>query len=132
MVFGCGIDVEELDRFNKYKSFSESAEFLSMIYTNDELNNFYQYDFSLCLALGFSCKEAYFKAFGLSWLNSQIGWTDIELIFSDRPSKQSATVNFYGYAENIIREQSILQPTQFSFSYTEAYVIFEAQLLCRK
>ena len=79
-VFGCGIDLEELSRFDKYIR-NNDYSLMEDICTERELMNVAG-DKRARLALSFSCKEAFFKALGVSWTNSNISWKDIELLFS--------------------------------------------------
>ena len=83
MILGCGIDIEEAKRFDQYKD--GDAVFIRLVEdiftaTEIEINNSIKDDPAFCI--GFMCKEAVFKALNVSWLNSDIRWKDIEMIFS--------------------------------------------------
>ena len=55
----------------------------------------------LRFALSFSCKEAFFKALGVSWTNSNIFWKDIELLF-DGPEIEDYSVELSEYAKETL------------------------------
>ncbi len=128
-VFGCGIDLEELDRFNKkISSGTTITDFAQMVYSPAEITNNLniqpQYTFPLC----FSCKEAFFKAFGVSWTNSDIGWKDIELLFLDKKDLYNYTIRLSGYADELYRAKNG-RAVESSLQYTDKYVIFQVILL---
>jgi len=131
MLFGIGIDIEEHQRFVKYGSSDHNHDLLLSIFTQREIINYTGFNSHFCFALSFSCKEAFFKSLGISWNNSPILWTNIELLFEDAPEKQKATVLFSGYAEQYIQQQNIKLPVDFSYSIDDKHIIFEAYLSCQ-
>lgn len=132
MLFGVGIDIEDHLRFLKYKNSDSKLEYLLSIYSKNELKNYANYNSHLCFALSFSCKESLFKAFGVSWNNSKMQWTDIELLFSDIPENKKARVKFSGYATELIEKYHITYPPEFSYSISDTHIIFESILSCSK
>lgn len=79
MVYGCGIDIEEIERFNKH--YFENGRLSDLIYdlfTSKEIENFSVFGKEAFLK-GFCFKEAFYKAVN----NSDIDFKDIEIIFSD-------------------------------------------------
>ena len=78
MVFGCGIDIEEIVRFNKH--YFENGELSHLIYdlfTSREIENFSVFGKEAFLK-GFCFKEAFYKAIQ----NNDISWFDVEIIFN--------------------------------------------------
>src|SRR5512140_407765 len=124
-VFGCGIDVEELSRFDRFLG-DDAPPLMEDICTRRELNSFTG-DKRVRSALSFSCKEAFFKALGVSWTNSDISWKDIEFLakgldFSDY------TVNCYNRADDILKKNSA-GIGDVSFVVTDEYVFFQVILM---
>lgn len=83
MVYGCGIDIEEIDRFIKisedpllYSAFAED------VFNESELRSFDRNNIPLYSTAAFSIKEAFFKSVGKSWTNSGLYWKDVSIIFS--------------------------------------------------
>jgi phosphopantetheinyl transferase (holo-ACP synthase) len=77
MVFSCGIDIEEKERFNKH--YFEKGKLSNLIYdifTTKEIENFSVFGKEAFLK-GFSFKEAFYKACS----NVDIGFFDVEIIF---------------------------------------------------
>ena len=67
----CGIDIEEINRFKKFVTFPDTIEpFISNVFTSDEISCSLTYGSLLPFALGFSCKEAVFKAFARALKNA--------------------------------------------------------------
>jgi len=80
MVYGCGIDIEEVDRFNKhYFDKGKLSDLIYDLFTKKEIENFSFFGKEAFLK-GFCFKEAFYKAIG----NNNIGYKDIEVIFSER------------------------------------------------
>jgi phosphopantetheine--protein transferase-like protein len=124
-IFGCGIDIEELSRFDKY-IVNLDVSFMENFCTKHELNNLCD-DKRLRIALSFSCKEAFLKALGMSWTNSNILWTDIELLFSG-----SGFDNYMIYLHNYAKELLVNNNARIgetSFDYNEEFVMFQVVLL---
>jgi phosphopantetheine--protein transferase-like protein len=128
-VIGCGIDIEEFNRFtSKIPARHNITAFAEMVYTADEINNNLNTDPALSFPLGFSCKEAFFKALGVSWTNSDISWKDIELLFMNKNNLYDYTIRLSGHAKKLsdrIRCRNI----RSSFEFTEDYLIFQIVLL---
>ncbi len=122
-VFGCGIDVEEISRFDKHVA---DAFVMEDVCTARELQAPCD-DRRLRLALSFSCKEAFFKALGVSWTNSPISWKDIEVLFSgagvDLPE-----VHLHDYAEELFK-RSGARIGELSFQIDDECVRCEVVLL---
>lgn len=124
-ILGCGIDIEELIRFNKYVQNSDFS-LMRDICTKREFDNLWG-EKGVRLALSFSCKEAFFKALGLGWPNSEISWKDIELLFHDRGFKRYS-VELNGYAkETLVKNNGKIEET--SFDYNEEFVRFQVVLM---
>ena len=124
-VFGCGIDLEELSRFDKYIR-NNDYSLMEDICTERELINV-DGDKRVRFALSFSCKEAFFKALGVSWTNSIISWKDIELLFSG-PGLHSYKVHLHGCAEELLlRNKTGIG--EISFDFNDEFVLFQVVLL---
>ncbi len=124
-VFGCGIDLEELSRFDKYIR-NNDYSLMEDICTERELMNV-DGDKRARLALSFSCKEAFLKALGVSWTNSNVSWKDIELLFGG-PGLDSYKVVLHGYAEELLlRHKAGIG--EISFNVNDEFVLFEVVLL---
>ena len=77
MIFGCGIDIEEVDRFDKH--YFEKGRLSNLVYdlfTSKEIENFSVFGKEAFLK-GFCFKEAFYKALN----NSEVDFMDIEIIF---------------------------------------------------
>ena len=98
MVVGCGIDTEEKSRFSKHISDFKSSEFISMVFTESEKENFLVYGPELCVPIAFSFKEAMFKALGNSWTTSALDWKDMEIKFQSNPEDKNYELFFSGVA----------------------------------
>lgn len=104
MVFGCGIDTEELFRFRKYTQAFPVSPFVHMVLSEEEIANYLQYDSDICLSLAFTCKEAVFKALGNSWTNSPIDWKEIRLLFHQKPENHHYDIKLHGYARQLLEQ----------------------------
>jgi len=128
-VVGCGIDIEEPARFRKKIPLpGQNTGFSDLVYTDCEIERNLRFRPDLSFPLGFSCKEAFFKSFGLSWTNSSISWKDIELLFADADDLQNYTVRLSGYAKEYYREKKCRCFESF-LEYNAAYVLFQVVLL---
>jgi phosphopantetheine--protein transferase-like protein len=128
-VVGCGIDIEELIRFRtNIPTRKDTSGFSQLVYTPAEIECNLDirpaYTFPLC----FSCKEAFFKAFGVSWTNSKISWKEIELFFNSSKDLNNYTIRLNGYAEELYHQKKC-RITESSLEYTDRYVIFQVILL---
>lgn len=124
MVYGVGIDIENHSRFKKYTDSSFDPKNLSLIFSKRELENYIPANNHLYFALSFSCKEAFYKAFG----SSEVLLTEIELIFNNANDYKSAEIFFLGKAQEIISKEGI--SINHSYSVAKDNVIFEAILEC--
>jgi phosphopantetheine--protein transferase-like protein len=132
MVHGIGIDIETHKRFQKYLNANgEPDDFLVSVFSENERNNYRNYPGHLCYALSFSCKEAFFKAFGSDWGDACM-WLDIELLFDDVPESKKARVQFEGKAKALALAKGIILPPEFDYSIDETQVVFKALLRCKK
>lgn len=128
-VAGCGIDIEEIARFKSRIPFGiNNSGFSELVYTSAEIACYLGITPSLTFPLGFSCKEAFFKAFGVSWTNSPISWKDIELLFLSREDIQKYSVRLHGYAKELFQKKECRR-FESSLEYTDTYVIFHVTLL---
>jgi phosphopantetheine--protein transferase-like protein len=128
MIYGCGVDIEEIDRFIKHLDLKETPpSLISDVFTEKEISINKEFQKMLRFPLGFSCKESLFKAFGKSWTNSPISWKDIELIFhGDKPEDYS--IELSGYAIELFKTLGLNQIDSF-IEYTNTYVMFQVVLL---
>lgn len=124
MIYGVGIDIENHSRFKKYVDSSFNPKQLSLIFTDREIENYVAARNHLCYALSFSCKEAFFKAFG----SHNVLLTEIELLFTNTNDYTDYEVLFSGTAKAIINENKL--KVKYSSSVPDQNVIFEAILEC--
>jgi phosphopantetheine--protein transferase-like protein len=128
-VIGCGIDLEEFSRFKKHlPSQTEITGFARLVYTPAEIACNLTILPEFTFPLGFSCKEAFFKALGVSWTNSKISWKDIELLFFNAKNLREYTIKLTGYAEELCHVKKC-NKIESDFEYNSKYVIFEVILL---
>ena len=125
-VFGCGIDVEELARFDRYTGEGDDT-IMRDICSQREFDNLRSGDKRARFALSFCCKEAFFKALGVSWTNSDVTWRDIELL-SSGPGLRECEVRLHCAARDIF-EANRLRVGEASFAYNDDYVVFQVVLL---
>ena len=127
-VLGCGIDIEEPARFRKKIPVQgKDNAFVNMVYTGDEIDRNLKICPHLSFPLGFSCKEAFFKSFGISWTNSRISWKDIELLFSDEKDLQKYTVRLTGVAREYYRKRKCSGFESF-LACSPSFVMFQVIL----
>ncbi len=124
-VLGCGIDIEELSRFDRYID-NVDVSFMENFCTARELHNVTGNE-RVRYALSFSCKEAFFKALGVSWTNSGISWKNIELLFSG-PDFKHHKVNVYAYAKELLKKNNAVIG-ETSFDYNEEFVTFQVVIV---
>ena len=128
MVYGCGVDIEEINRFTKHLNIHEpSPSFIDDVFTDKEISINNRLNKEIRFALGFSCKEAVFKAFGRSWTNSPISWKDIELIFSGN-TQEKYTIELSGYAKELFIQQG-LQRIDSHVEYNGTCVMFQVVMI---
>jgi len=127
-VVGCGIDIEELNRFKKFiPTHSDISELTNLIYSDDEIASNRQVFPHLTFPLAFSCKEAFFKAFGVSWTNSPISWKDIELIFSDSADLHQYSIRLGGHARELFERMNCSR-FEASIEINDDFVIIQVLL----
>jgi phosphopantetheine--protein transferase-like protein len=128
-VAGCGIDIEEIIRFKcKIPTRTNNTDFSELVYTSSEVACNLDITPELTFPLCFSCKEAFFKAFGVSWTNSRISWKDIELLFKSKKDLHKYSIRLNGYAKELFHEKKC-RSIESSLEYTDTYVIFQVVLL---
>lgn len=128
MVYGCGVDIEEINRFTKHLNGDEpSPSFIDDVFTEKEISQNNRLNKETRFALGFSCKEAVFKAFGRSWTNSPISWKDIELIFPG-DAMEDYEILLSGYAKELFIQKG-LQRIDSHGAYNETFVMFQVVMI---
>lgn len=128
-VIGCGIDIEELNRFSRHLSGSvKIPPFARIVFTEKEIETNLKNSPELTFPLGFSCKEAFFKALGVSWTNSKLSWKNIELLFVNKENIKDYSIILNGYAKELIDKKNCTD-IQSSFEYTDTYIVFKVILL---
>lgn len=124
-VFSCGIDIEEIERFEKYYASDTtiSPGLLDDLFT--EYERIQNRDFGPKAAtLSFCCKEAVFKAAGKSWRNSDFFWTDIELDLQGDKGFLKHKLNFYGAVLDFIQKREV-RIIKSDFEINDSYAIFK-------
>lgn len=128
-VLGCGIDIEELIRFDSgIPSGRNLPGFAQLVYTHSEIESYSKIKSEFTFPLSFSCKEAFFKALGVSWTNSYITWKDIELVFHDENNLNDYSIKLSGYAEELFNEKKCRR-YESEFKIADGYIIFQVILL---
>lgn len=128
-LLGCGIDIEEPERFRKYFPLQETIPGLfRMVFTEAEISRNRDLSPHLTFPLGFSCKEAVFKAFGRSWTNSRITWQDIELVFNDDHNLQDYRIELGGYARELYEAMGC-RKIESSYEINQGFIVFEVMIL---
>jgi phosphopantetheine--protein transferase-like protein len=128
-IYGCGIDIEELCRFEKILKNCENNEYQGLIkdvFTGDEIKNNLTVNPIMRFTAGFSGKESVFKSFGVSWINSGINWKDIEVIFNKKDLR-IFSIKLYGYAEKLFKKTKCKKIIS-SLEYNSDYVVFKTIL----
>jgi phosphopantetheine--protein transferase-like protein len=125
----CGIDIEEINRFKKFVTFPDTIEpFISNVFTSDEISCSLTFGSLLPFALGFSCKESVFKAFGISWTNSSIKWQDVELLFPEKGNIDRYELCLNGFAKELFKEKGYNR-FETNIEFTEEFVVFKILLI---
>jgi len=128
-ILGCGIDIEELTRFEKHLPVqADIPGFFHLVCSDAEINCNLDILPHLTFPIGFSCKEACFKAFGVSWTNSRISWKDIEIFFNNKHDLREYSIRLNGYALELFNERKCGK-IESHLEYTDDYVIFQIILL---
>jgi len=127
-VFGCGIDIENISRFEKHLlPDNQVSDVFKRVFTprEIELNLKNPREF---FPLGFSTKESFFKSFGLSWTNSALQWTDFEILFKNPCDFNDFELVLSNHAQELINENTILRKDIF-LEINENFVISQVILL---
>lgn len=124
MIVGCGIDTEEIKRFDKHLADIKNSGFVKMVYTKREIEN-YGNQYRKYIPVSFCCKEAVFKAIGDSWTTSPVHWQDIEFIL--KPGIQPGyEIRISGHAKKILNNLNnpkVISEFQLSDENATFYVI---------
>ena len=121
MVFGCGIDIEEIERFNKhYFDKGRLSDLVYDIFTTKEIENFSVFGKEAFLK-GFCFKEAFYKAID----NTDIGFKDIEIIFK----KDTEFDILKSKVVNTIFEKENVSDIKVDFETDVKYVICKVLLI---
>jgi phosphopantetheine--protein transferase-like protein len=127
-VFGCGIDIENISRFEKHLlSENEVSDVFKRVFTPKEIELNLQNPREF-FPLGFSTKESFFKAFGLSWTNSALQWTDFEILFKNPKDFNDFELVLSNHAQELISQNSIKEQDVF-LKIHENFVISQVILL---
>ncbi len=121
MIFSCGIDIEEIYRFDKhYFEKGRLSDLVYNLFTSKEIENFSIFGKEAFLK-GFCFKEAFYKAIN----NNDIDFKDIEIIFINEDDFEILKSN---KINNIFRELKITD-IKADFQINEQYVIFKVLLI---
>ena len=121
MVFGCGIDIEEIERFNKhYFDKGRLSDLVYDIFTTKEIENFSVFGKEAFLK-GFCFKEAFYKAID----NTDISFKDIEIIFK----KDTEFDILKSKVVNTIFEKENVSDIKVDFETDVKYVICKVLLI---
>ena len=121
MIYACGIDIEEIERFNKhYFDKGKLSDLIYDIFTSKEIENFSFFGKEAFLK-GFSFKEAFYKALN----NSDFGFKDVEIIFSDTDQFEITTSKDL---KKWLNQQNITQ-IKANCKSTNQFVIFKVLLI---
>lgn len=120
MIFGCGIDIEEISRFNKhYFSNGNLSDLVYDVFTGKEIENFSLFGREAFLK-GFCFKEAFYKAFNIN----NCDWKDIEIIFSEH---EDFEICFSKHLEWLLKNHEI-ENIFADYTETDVYVVFKVIL----
>ncbi len=121
MIIGCGIDIEEIYRFDKH--YFEKGRLSDLVYdlfTSKEIENFSIFGKEAFLK-GFCFKEAFYKAIN----NNDVDFKDIEIVFTNEDNFEILKSN---KINNIFRKLKITDITA-SFKVNEQYAVFKVLLI---
>lgn len=121
MIIGCGIDIEEIYRFDKH--YFEKGRLSDLVYdlfTSKEIENFSIFGKEAFLK-GFCFKEAFYKAIN----NNDVDFKDIEIIFTNEDNFEILKSN---KINNIFRELKITDIVASS-QINEQYAVFKVLLI---
>jgi len=120
MIFSCGIDIEEKERFNKH--YFEKGILSNLIYdifTTKEIENFSVFGKEAFLK-GFSFKEAFYKACS----NVDIDFFDVEMQFE---TESELELSYSKGTKAWLQERNI--KTHVSFQEEKKFVICKVLLI---
>lgn len=121
MIYSCGIDIEEIDRFNKhYFHKGKLSDLIYEIFTTKEIDNLSVFGKEAFLK-GFCFKEAFYKAIN----NTNVGFKDIQIIFS---SEQNFDILRSKELDDILNDQGV-KMLKVDFQTEKLYVISKVLLL---
>lgn len=121
MIFGCGIDIEEIERFNKhYFHKGKLSDLMYDIFTAKEIDNLSVFGKEAFLK-GFCFKEALFKAIN----NPNLGFKDVQVIFS---GEQTFEIVKSEVLYNILMDQGVKE-IKAEFQTEKQYVISKVWLI---
>jgi phosphopantetheine--protein transferase-like protein len=130
-VISCGIDIEELDRFKKFiPTHADIPELTKLIYSDEEIRINRAFQPHITFPLGFSCKESFFKAFGVSWTNSPISWKEIELLFEGSANLQQYNIRLTGYAMELFQRMNCSR-FETVLEINEDFVVFQVMFFSK-
>jgi len=127
MISGCGVDVEEFNRFTKHLHNFSVSPFVNLVLTKEEIENFLLYSPDICLPIAFCFKEAMFKALGESWTEYPVDWKDIQIFFSDYPQHKKYEIKLSGFANQIYSNLK-LSHIHCNYSLFDDFIVFEVIL----
>ncbi len=117
MIFSCGIDIEEIERFNKhYFHKGKLSDLMYDIFTTKEIENFSFFGKEAFLK-GFCFKEAFYKAID----NTDVGFKDVEIIFNNQTKFEIFTSK---EVKAIFKNQGIVD-IKADFQIEEQYIIYK-------
>ena len=121
MIFGCGIDIEEIERFNKhYFANGKLSNLVYNLFTSKEIENFSVFGKEAFLK-GFCFKEAFYKALN----NDDVDFKDIEIIFEGDHNfeilKSKKVIEFFS-KNDIIKLEA-------DFKINDQYALFKVLLI---
>lgn len=120
MILSCGIDIEEVKRFDKhYFQNGILSDLIYDIFTTREIENFSFYGKKAFLK-GFCFKEAFFKAIN----EENVDWFDIEILFSE----DGYHINTSDTLKKILINRGV-SSTDVQFSETNQYITCKVLLL---
>ncbi|MCB2195796.1 MAG: 4'-phosphopantetheinyl transferase superfamily protein [Bacteroidetes bacterium] len=121
MILSCGIDIEEIERFNKhYFHKGKLSDLMYDIFTTKEIDNLSVFGKEAFLK-GFCFKEAFYKAIN----NTNVGFLDIQIIFS---SEKSFEILKSKELDNILNSLAIKE-IQVEFQTEKQYIISKVLLV---
>jgi len=121
MVFSCGIDIEEKERFNKhYFERGRLSDLIYDIFTTKEIENFSIFGKEAFLK-GFSFKEAFYKAIN----DIDVGFKDVEIIFEDENRFEIS----FSKSTRIILDRLNISDIKGYFQEEDEYVISKVLLI---